>query len=190
MKAMAGTTSIFGALRMECDSIVSNQPERSATPMPSMMMSTWPSGANAPKVLMASPSTMRIPSAVSRFTAVMTSPVPGCFALQPRPPVSVDSSSVPKQRLAKMTMGSGNLLPVHSMKSRNRSSMPFFGLLAAVDSVLMQLLGLLGTHPRGHLRRTGVHSNHKQARHSFVPLCGGGWRRREVAQLGWSCFVR
>lgn len=98
MSAIAGMIRPLGALVMDCVRPTSNQPDRSATPMPSMMMSTCPSGAKAPKVLAASPMTTRMPSVLSRLVATRVSPVPGWTALHPLRPATADAARVRAQR--------------------------------------------------------------------------------------------
>ncbi len=98
----------------------------SVTPIPITTTITRPSGGNAAKFATACVRIRLSPSADSRFTAVIVSPVPGWTADTFMDAAIHDTAITASASMMNSVMGSGSLLPTRSTMSSARSANPRF----------------------------------------------------------------
>lgn len=102
------------------------KPLFSATPAPITHTSTMPKGAKLEKLVTALLHICRKPSTESRFTTLMTLPVPGCTAETPILPKRAEQATTIRASRINRLAGSGSLLPATSTMFRKRSIRLFF----------------------------------------------------------------
>ena len=118
-KMMMGVSSALGARDTLARMAAENRPVRSATPAPSITVSTKPSGAKLVRVRGMSTNRRRRFSEVARLTAVRVSPVAGFTADSPAEAAIIEPTKRAAIIQTKMTTGSGSLLPTRSTTPRN-----------------------------------------------------------------------
>ena len=112
-------------------------PECSATATPNKATSTSPSGGN-----WANSSTIEVKnsaklSGVSMLVTLTGVVWPGLTSVNVISDIHADNPQVTSNPIKNKTAGSGNLFPIHSIKSRIRTSIPFLvGVVAFLPSAI------------------------------------------------------